>query len=168
MSDWSQPAMFDDPHARRSDPTSSHVVVDTIAEWSSLNDALLRAFDEFGDIPFDDTDLTNMITHTYGRPVQRNVVARARGLLEREGHLTRLGQRQRDGRCTVHFRSPRAGDPQWGPEPAPKVLRIEASALVGAHERDQTTHAGLTLVFNRPTDRDVAWRSIQKQMGWSD
>ena len=164
MPDWTQPAMFDDPHARRSDPTSSHVVVDTIAKWTSLNNAILACAERCGEVPFDDTDMTVMVAERYGRPVQRNVVARARGLLEQEGLIERLGLRQREDRRTLHFRARLAGEGVIPRMPAPKMIRFEATGITYGGTVDH----GLVLHFDRPTDRDVAWRSIQEQMGWND
>ena len=167
MSDWSQPAMFDDPHARRSDPTSSHVAVGTIAKWVSLNDAILTAARNCGEIPFDDTDLTVMVCALRGSPVQRNVVARARGLLERDGHLVRLGLKQRDDRRTLHFQYNDGHRVGIVVEPRPKLVEIEADALVAGNTQYRRG-AEIVLEFQRPYDRDVAWRSIQKQMDWNN
>jgi hypothetical protein len=88
-----QPATRDDPHARRSDPTSSHEAVAAIASNSGLANHILHAARRLDPVPFDDND-------------------RARGLMEREGTFIRLGVRKRrgDDRKTLHFRLPRPGD----------------------------------------------------------
>lgn len=107
-----QPATRDDPHARRSDPTSSHEAVTRIAANGSLAAHILRAAQRVHPAPFDDWDLVELVEEQTGRKQQRNVIARARGLMEREGTFVRLGVKQRPGddRKTLHFRLPHAGE----------------------------------------------------------
>jgi hypothetical protein len=107
-----QPATRDDPHARRSDPTSSHEAVAAIASNSGLANHILHAARRLDPVPFDDNDLVELVEEQSGRKQQRNVIARARGLMEREGTFIRLGVRKRrgDDRKTLHFRLPRPGD----------------------------------------------------------
>lgn len=107
-----QPATRDDPHARRSDPTSSHEAVVAIARNSILADHILHAARRVHPAPFDDWDLVELVEEQTGRKQQRNVIARARGLMEREGTFVRLGVKQRPGdeRKTLHFRLPHPGE----------------------------------------------------------
>lgn len=108
-----------DPGARLSDPLGSHEAVAQIVRWSSLRDAIMDTARLFDPIPFDDGDLTEHINHVRSTPVQRNVVARARGLLEREGKLVRIGNRRRAGKATMHFRLP--DNDTRAAQPAPAV-----------------------------------------------
>jgi hypothetical protein len=55
---------------------------------------------------FDDTDLHELVEEQTGRRQQRNVIARARGLMENAGMFVRIGERVRDNRKTMHFRLP--------------------------------------------------------------
>ena len=101
-----QPAQMripDRPHARRSDPTSSHLTVASIAADRTLAGLIMQVGARLG--RFDDTDLTAGIETVTGRRHQRNVIARARGLLEPSGQIVRLGPVHRDDRRvpTIHF-----------------------------------------------------------------
>ena len=104
-----------DPGARTSDPQGSHEAVAAIREWHGLVNAILQVARAYDPIPFDDGDLTASINNMWDHPVQRNVVARSRGIIERQGSLVRIGNRTRDGKTTMHFRLPdeqtRAADP---------------------------------------------------------
>lgn len=104
--DHTIPATRSDPHARRSDPASSHVAVVAIAADAKLADQIEYAAHRLHPTPFDDTDLLELIEEQTGRRQQRNVIARARGLMEQEGRVVRLGLRQRADRRTLHFTLP--------------------------------------------------------------
>ena len=83
--------------ARVSDPLSSHATVASIDADVGLAQAIMRQ--AFG--TFDDTDLEQRLGHRW----QRNVIARARGRLERDGAFVRVGpvsRRDRE-RPTIHF-----------------------------------------------------------------
>jgi hypothetical protein len=101
-----QPALFSDPHARRSDPTSSHVAVAAIGADARLADHIRHAAQRLHPSLFDDTDLLELVEEQSGRRQQRNVIARSRGLMENDGQFVRVGMRNRGTRTTVHFRLP--------------------------------------------------------------
>jgi len=136
-----QPATRDDPHARRSDPTSSHEAVAAIARNLTLSDEILRAAKRLAPAPFDDWDLVELVEEQTGRKQQRNVIARARGLMEYESIFVRLGvrQRQADERRTLHFRLPRPGEIVI-PPPAPyhpEFIEVEGWRWCTRHEAVQ-------------------------------
>ena len=92
--------------ARHTDPESSHIAVAAIDRNRTLADHILTAAEQLeGDcrVPWDDTDLTVLIEQRTGQRQQRNVIARARGRLERHGHLHRIGIKDRDHGRTMHF-----------------------------------------------------------------
>lgn len=77
-------------HARLTDPESSERTVHSIAQDTNITDAILN-YARHPDVHwFTDTMLTEEVSRVLRYPVQRNVVARARGLIERAGDLVRL------------------------------------------------------------------------------
>jgi hypothetical protein len=98
-------------HARMGDPVSSDRTVKSIVADKTLAGAIMRAATDMHPVPFDDTDLLFWIEHDTDRRQQRNVIARARGRLESDGLLVRVGMRVRTtgiGRETMHFTLPGA------------------------------------------------------------
>jgi len=95
-------------HARMGDPRSSEATVRSIAADRSLADLIVSAARCECPPEFDDGDLLEAIERMTGRRHQRNVIARARGLLEPGGNIVRVGPRERDDRkvATVHFTTP--------------------------------------------------------------
>ena len=101
-------------HARMSDPVSSDVTVKSIAADGTLADKIVECARDFQrdgvHIPFDDTDLVEALQDRWPRPItkpwQRNVVARARGLM-----MTKLVRRRFDGFDLDPERVPRADSP---------------------------------------------------------
>lgn len=108
--------MSDQPHARRSDPISSHLTVQSLGKDSSLKAQLITAALHLEDVLdrrtmtqiWTDTQLTETLEMMTGRRHQRNVVARTRGLLERDGWFERVGMFDFDGRPQVHFTTTKA------------------------------------------------------------
>lgn len=96
-----------DAHARRSDPLSSHLTVQSLGRDRSLKAVVVAAALELG--TFNDTELTDKIEELTGRRQQRNVIARTRGLLEADGWFDRIGMWSYLGRPTVHFQLTRQG-----------------------------------------------------------
>lgn len=94
-----------DAHARLTDPLSSERAVAAIAKDSRLKDHILHAAERLYPVWFDDTDLLELVEEQTGRRQQRNVIARSRGLMERDGVFERMGEIQRlhPNRRTVHF-----------------------------------------------------------------
>jgi len=74
----------DDVGARATDPQQSHDTSRSIADDTALADKILFIAEQLG-VPFDDTDLTTEMQRYWPRPIhrpwQRNVIARARGLI---------------------------------------------------------------------------------------
>ena len=102
-----QPLPFE-IHARMGDPRSSEDTVRSIAKDRTLAGLILDAADylmPYGFNCFDDTDLLERIEEVTGRRHQRNVIARARGLLEPSGQIVRIGPISRPDRRvdTIHF-----------------------------------------------------------------
>lgn len=97
-------------HARLSDPISSEVAVHAITKNLGLAEQIMLAANRLHPAEFDDTDLLDLVESQTGRRQQRNVIARARGRLEKLDDLVRVGIRQRQDRATVHFRLPRYTD----------------------------------------------------------
>lgn len=93
------------PLARTSDPESSHRANDSIAKDMTLRDHILQAAGRLMSVQecFDDTDLTEAVEDATLRRQQRNVIARSRGLMERDGLFVRVGIVDRGDRRTVHF-----------------------------------------------------------------
>lgn len=105
-------------HARMGDPRSSEDTVRSIDADTRLHDLIMWAAGQHGDCTiqgdrtgqderslFDDTDLLNRIEDWTGRRFQRNVIARARGRLERGGRIERFGPVERDDRDrdNIHY-----------------------------------------------------------------
>jgi hypothetical protein len=99
------------PHARLSDPISSEIAVGRIAKNTSLKDNIRYAAERLHPQWFDDTDLLELVEEQTGRRQQRNVIARSRGLMERDGEFIRMGLVARQGRQTVHFCLPGGEQP---------------------------------------------------------
>ena len=91
------------PHARLTDPESSERAVVAISRDQSLKDNIVAAAHSLHPVWFDDTDLLTMIEAATGQRQQRNVIARSRGLMERDGVFERVGLVERSGRRTMHF-----------------------------------------------------------------
>ena len=89
--------------ARLFDPDPSHRTVRSIAADTTLRTMIADTAATLG--VFDDRDLTTAIAQRYGVKPERNVVARARGLLEPTGLIVRLDVRERPDRrqATTHF-----------------------------------------------------------------
>lgn len=83
-------------HARLTDPISSEKAVTAIARDGSLARLICNAVVNLttGSLPLEpgvtDDDLLEYIESTTSKRQQRNVIARARGLLERDGWLLRV------------------------------------------------------------------------------
>jgi len=93
-------------HARMGDPVSSDRAVKSIVADKTLAGRIMAAAGELHPVYFDDTDLLEWIESDTEQRQQRNVIARARGRLEANGLLVRVGMRQRSARETVHFTLP--------------------------------------------------------------
>lgn len=93
------------PHARLTDPLSSERAVAAIAANDTLKNHIIAAAERLYPVWFDDTDLLMLVEEQTGRRQQRNVIARSRGLMERDGMFERMGEIQRTdpNRKTVHF-----------------------------------------------------------------
>ena len=100
--------------ARATDPDASHDTVASIAADVTLKAQILDVAETRLDV-FDDRDLTEAIAARYGTAPDRNVVARSRGLLERDGSIRRCGSYARPDRrvATTHFRHWRTPPPAW-------------------------------------------------------
>lgn len=108
MTMTNEPSLFDNrAHARRSDPLSSDITVKSIARDGGLRALILRAgrdLEASGHQCWNDTELTERIEEITNVRQQRNVVARARGLMEKEDLILRLGAYLFRGRPgVVHF-----------------------------------------------------------------
>jgi hypothetical protein len=104
------------PHARLSDPISSEVAVAAIARNTSLKDNIMLAAERLHPQWFDDTDLLELVEEQTGKRQQRNVIARSRGLMERDGLFVRMGMVHRGSRNTVHFCLPGGQQPELFPD----------------------------------------------------
>lgn len=91
------------PTARFTDPRSSHHTVRSIAKDMPLREMILTYAKSRPDHPWCDTELWRALEESTGRRLQRNVIARARGLLELDGLLTRVGEWPFEGRPGVIF-----------------------------------------------------------------
>lgn len=85
------------PNARTTDPISSHFAVAAIRKNTRLADYIIRgvlvlssAASESGRLPVTDDDLLDYVEQQTRKRQQRNVIARARGLLERDGFFVRV------------------------------------------------------------------------------
>lgn len=106
-------------HARWSDPSSSEATVRSIAADETIADRILSVVAVAGDRSVDDQDIVDAIRERFGVTHQRNVIARARGILERDGMVWRIGQISRPDRtvATLHFVATTPPDADDGPEP---------------------------------------------------
>lgn len=80
------------PLARSSDPLSSHIANDAIKKNRKLSDLILDAVEVLyrqWREPVNDDQILVWIEDVTKQRQQRNVIARARGLLERDGLLVR-------------------------------------------------------------------------------
>ena len=96
-----------DAHARRSDPLSSHLTVQSIGKDTTLRGRVLAAalsleMYKNGDA-WNDTELTERVEAMTGQRQQRNILARTRGLIEQDGLIERVGEWEFNGRRTVWF-----------------------------------------------------------------
>lgn len=91
--------------ARTSDPVSSHLTVASIDNDTDLH-MLVRIYAKFAGRWWNDWNLTQYIEGYTGRTHQRNVIARARGRVERDGYIERAPWLYPDhrGRKVLHFR----------------------------------------------------------------
>ena len=76
--------------ARRFDPVSSHETVNNITADTKLFDLICSAFNA-RQYPLTDTDLVEIIRERAGTTYQRNVVARSRSHVEKQGLIRSLG-----------------------------------------------------------------------------
>ena len=80
------------PLARTNDPLSSHIANKAIKNNVRLADLILDAVEELFEewrLPVTDDQILVWVEYHTKQRQQRNVIARARGLLEREGLLVR-------------------------------------------------------------------------------
>lgn len=87
----------DAPNARTTDPISSHFACAAIRKNTTLADYIIRgvvllstAASDSGRLPVTDDDLLDYVEQQTRKRQQRNVIARARGLLERDGFFVRV------------------------------------------------------------------------------
>lgn len=95
--------------ARDGDPIGSHLTVASICADTALADLIVWAcgYHNEAHAPVTDDDVLALVETRTGRRFQRNVLARARGRLERDGVLERCPSVVgRTGRPTVAFRLP--------------------------------------------------------------
>lgn len=93
-------------HARIGDPASSHRTVISIAGDVPLKELVLEAVrcKEHHDIPqCNDTWLWEWLESITGRRFQRNVLARARNRLVRDGVLVGVGAYEYKGKFIEHY-----------------------------------------------------------------
>lgn len=105
-----QASIFDEPtpdvHARMGDPRSSHRTVNSLGRDGVLKRQIWFVFDWMltrGTPEVNDTQLTELLEQIHRRRYQRNVVARARGLMEDDGFLLGVGERDYCGRMIEHY-----------------------------------------------------------------
>lgn len=92
-------------HARRTDPVTSDRAVKAIAKDGSLASLIwlhARACRQ-GGVLMNDTELTEWIERATCERQQRNVIARARGLMEDGGLLRQAGVFSYQGRDLMHY-----------------------------------------------------------------
>lgn len=80
------------PLARTHDPLSSHIANKAIKNNLRLADLIMQAVEELFEqwrLPVTDDQILVWVEYYTKQRQQRNVIARARGLLEREGLLVR-------------------------------------------------------------------------------
>jgi len=92
-------------HARKGDPYTSDQALKAIAKDNTLMHWIWVMADAFrqGNVPFNDTELTILIESATGKRQQRNVIARARGLMEDAGLLRQAGVFVYQGRELMHY-----------------------------------------------------------------
>ena len=81
------------PLARTHDPLSSHIANSHIKADKRLADLIIEAVEELYctvDIGITDDEIHDYVEQATNKRQQRNVIARARGLLERDGRLVRI------------------------------------------------------------------------------
>lgn len=93
----SLPIGDDAPNARTTDPISSHLACAAIRKNTTLADRIIQgvvvlstAASDSGRLPVTDDDLLDYVEDITLKRQQRNVIARARGLLERDGFFVRV------------------------------------------------------------------------------
>jgi len=92
-------------HARRGDPRTSDATVKSIAKegtYASLIWVHAQACRQAG-VLMNDTELTDWLERAVSKRLQRNVVARARGLMEDAGLLCQAGVFVYQGRELMHY-----------------------------------------------------------------
>ncbi len=104
------------PHARRTDPVSSHLTLASLGKDESLKSRVLAAAftleDRHPDVPWNDTQLTAEVERATRSRQQRNIIARTRDLMtsEKIGDETvvrwfePVGLDEYDGRSLMHYR----------------------------------------------------------------
>lgn len=101
-----QPALpFGRPHGRKTDPYTSDQALKAIARngslmseiWWAANDASKKGW------CFNDTWLTQRLEQYTGRRYQRNIIARARGLMLEAGLFRVVGPVLYEGRELMHY-----------------------------------------------------------------
>lgn len=103
------PMTSDRPHARRSDPISSHLTLASLGKDDSLKARIIAAAfrleDRSGGAPWCDNEVYREMRQ-HGYDGQRSVMARSRGLLEQDGWFVRAGMFTDpfNGRPAVHFK----------------------------------------------------------------
>lgn len=136
-----------DLHARRSDPNSSHRRVQLLGRDGSVRHTMLRIAADLergrvvattpvgvvivSNAPWSDGDVWAGVEHALGRREQRNVIARHRGIMERDGLVERLGEMTTiDGHDRVlHFRLTEHARELLGLPPRPPAQPIQETLL---------------------------------------
>ncbi len=97
MSQAELPLGGDAPNARTTDPISSHLACAAIRKNQTLADYVVQGVvvlsnvaAESGRLPVTDDDLLHYIEALSNKRQQRNVIARTRGLLEKDGFFVRV------------------------------------------------------------------------------
>lgn len=95
------------PHARRSDPISSHLTLQSLGKDESLKQRVLAAAFSLearsGGRPWNDTQLTEEVERATRKRQQRNVIARTRDLMTDAGWFEPVGLDRYDGRELMHY-----------------------------------------------------------------
>ena len=101
-----------DAHARRSDPISSHLTLQSLGKDTALKSRVLLAamkLEEQGINAWNDTELTAQVELDTRKRQQRNVIARTRDLMTDDGWFEKVGMFDYEGRQLVHCRTTRQG-----------------------------------------------------------
>jgi hypothetical protein len=124
-------------HARVTDPISSELTVASLGRDTSYRRLVLEAvFNNLDNERVTDDDVLDYIERTTERRHQRNVIARTRGLLEREGWLERGPMVTRaDGRTVISY----------------DFTSQALNAFLRAHVHDNALHLEITL-YNQPKE----------------